>query len=103
MQNQNVEEKIRKIERLKKEKDVTILAYYYQTLDVHKVADRVGDSLGLSKIAKNEVSTPYILFAGVNFMAETASILNQEKVVLSPDQDVAVCPMADFLTPEIIQ
>ncbi|MHA1719206.1 MAG: quinolinate synthase NadA [Promethearchaeota archaeon] len=91
-----------KILALKSEKSVTILAHYYTPLGVHKIADRIGDSLGLSKIAKNEVDTDYIVFAGVLFMAETASILNQSKKILSPDK-TAGCPLASFLTGKKIE
>jgi quinolinate synthase len=86
---------------LKKSKEVTILAHFYQSLEIQKIADYIGDSLGLAKIAKNNIETPYIVFAGVAFMAETASILNQAKTVLIPDQD-AGCPLSDYLNPEII-
>jgi len=91
-----------KILALKSEKGVTILAHYYTPLGVHKIADRIGDSLGLSKIAKNEVETDYILFAGVLFMAETASVLNPAKIILSPDKS-AGCPLANFLSGEDIE
>ncbi len=91
-----------KISALKTEKGVTILAHYYTPLGVHKIADRIGDSLGLSKIAKNEVETDYILFAGVLFMAETASVLNPAKIILSPDKS-AGCPLANFLSGDDIE
>ena len=91
-----------KILALKSEKGVTILAHYYTPLGVHKIADRIGDSLGLSKIAKNEVETDYILFAGVLFMAETASVLNPAKIILSPDKS-AGCPLANFLSGDDIE
>ncbi|QEE17268.1 quinolinate synthase NadA [Promethearchaeum syntrophicum] len=91
-----------KISALKTEKGVTILAHYYTPLGVHKIADRIGDSLGLSKIAKNEVDTDYILFAGVLFMAETASVLNPAKTILSPDKS-AGCPLANFLSGDDIE
>ncbi|GAG98150.1 unnamed protein product, partial [marine sediment metagenome] len=79
--------------------DVTIIAHYYQPIEIQQVADYLGDSLGLSRTAKDKANTEYILFAGVNFMAETASILNQDKHVLIPHPE-ACCPMAAFLTPE---
>lgn len=82
-----------KIQALKKEKDIVILAHYYQDHDIQEVADYVGDSLGLSQqAAKVEQST--ILFAGVHFMAETAKILNPSKRVIVPDLD-AGCSLAD--------
>lgn len=79
--------------------DVTILGHYYQPIEIQQVADYIGDSLGLSRIAKEKVDTRYIIFAGVDFMAETASILNQDKHVLIPNPE-SCCPMAAFLTPE---
>jgi len=84
--------------KLKKETETTILAHYYQPIEVQEVADHLGDSLGLSRLAK-EANSEYIIFAGVDFMAETASILNQDKHVLLPNPE-SCCPMAAFLTPE---
>ncbi|MHA1932059.1 MAG: quinolinate synthase NadA [Promethearchaeota archaeon] len=84
---------------LKKQNDVTILAHYYQRIEIQEIADYVGDSLGLSRTAKEEANTEYIIFAGVDFMAETASILNQDKRVLIPNPE-SCCPMAAFLTRE---
>jgi len=85
--------------KLKKNSDVTILGHYYQPIEIQQIADYLGDSLGLSRIAKDKVNTEYIIFAGVDFMAETASILNQDKHVLIPNPE-SCCPMAEFLTPE---
>ena len=82
-----------KIQALKKEKDIVILAHYYQDHDIQEVADYVGDSLGLSQQAVN-VEQSTILFAGVHFMAETAKILNSSKRVIVPDLD-AGCSLAD--------
>jgi len=84
---------------LKKQNDVTILAHYYQPIEIQEIADYLGDSLGLSRTVKEKVNTEYIIFAGVDFMAETASILNQDKRVLIPNPE-SCCPMAAFLTPE---
>ncbi len=92
----------KEILELKKENEVTILAHYYQPLEVQEVADYLGDSLGLSRTAKEKANTEYILFAGVDFMAETASILNQEKKVLIPNPE-SCCPMAAYLTPEKVK
>ncbi|TFG02617.1 MAG: quinolinate synthase NadA [Promethearchaeota archaeon] len=86
---------------LKDKKDVVILAHYYQSIEIQEIADFLGDSLGLSRIAKEEANTNYIIFAGVIFMAETASILNQDKHILVPNVD-AFCELADFLTPELV-
>ncbi|MHA1986297.1 MAG: quinolinate synthase NadA [Promethearchaeota archaeon] len=84
---------------LKKQNDVTILAHYYQPIEIQQIADYLGDSLGLSRTVKEKANTEYIIFAGVDFMAETASILNQDKRVLIPNPE-SCCPMAAFLTPE---
>ena len=88
-----------KILNLKAKNDVTILAHYYQPIEIQEIADHIGDSLGLSRIAKEKTNTEYIIFAGVMFMAETASILNQDKHVLIPNPE-SCCPMAGFLTPD---
>ena len=84
---------------LKKQNDVTILAHYYQRIEIQEIADYVGDSLGLSRMAKEKANTEYIIFAGVDFMAETASILNQDRHVLIPNPE-SCCPMAAFLNRE---
>jgi len=84
------------IMRLKKEKDVVILAHNYQIPDVQDVADFTGDSLGLSRQAAT-VSQKTILFCGVNFMAETAAIISPEKRVLIPDLE-AGCSLSDSIT-----
>ncbi|MFW9818429.1 MAG: quinolinate synthase NadA [Candidatus Thorarchaeota archaeon] len=91
---------IQEILKLKKEKNILILAHYYQTIDIQDIADFVGDSLGLSREAK-KVNTKYIIFAGVDFMAETASIINQDKHVMIPNYE-SCCPMAAYLTPEMV-
>lgn len=87
---------------LKNQNDVTILAHYYQPIEIQDIADYVGDSLGLSRTAKKKANTEYIIFAGVDFMAETASIINQDKHVLIPNYE-SCCPMAAFLTPEMVR
>src|SRR5258708_12513640 len=69
---------------LKKEKDATILAHYYQEGEIQELADVVGDSLHLARAA-TKVTTSTIVFCGVHFMAETAKILNPDKPVLFPD------------------
>jgi|SRR5665648_212848 len=83
------------IKALKKEKDAVILAHYYVDAAVQRIADYVGDSYYLSKIAK-ETPQNVILFCGVNFMGESAKILNPEKTVIMPDAS-ADCPMAHMI------
>lgn len=80
---------------LKKEKNAVILAHYYVNDEVQEIADYVGDSFYLSKLA-TEVSEQTILFCGVFFMGESAKILNPEKTVLLPDA-TADCPMAHMV------
>jgi quinolinate synthase len=84
--------------QLKKEKDATILAHYYQEGEVQELADVVGDSLNLARAA-TKVDTSTIVFCGVHFMAETAKILNPAKKVLLPDL-AAGCSLADSAPPE---
>jgi len=91
---------ISEIERLKKEKNAVILAHYYVSDEVQKIADYVGDSYFLSKKAA-ESQADIIVFCGVKFMGESAKILNPGKKVLMPDFS-ADCPMAHMASVENI-
>ena len=83
-----------KILKFKKEKNAIILAHLYQPLEIQEIADYIGDSYYLSKIAR-DCDENLIIFCGVKFMAESAKILSPEKTVILPAQN-AGCPMADM-------
>ena len=86
-------ELIRKIKDLQAAKNAVIMAHYYQEPEIQDIADFVGDSLALAQQAV-ETNANIIVLAGVNFMAETAKILNPSKKVLLPDPE-AGCSLAD--------
>ena len=88
------------IEQLKKEKNTVILAHYYASAEVQEIADHVGDSFYLAKIAKQS-KADIIVFCGVYFMGESAKILNPDKKVLMPDL-IADCAMAHMVADGII-
>ena len=88
----------REIFRLKKEKNAVILAHNYQISEVQDVADFIGDSLKLSKMAA-QTDASIIIFCGVHFMAETASIISPDKKVIIPDLD-AGCSLASSINPQ---
>ncbi len=84
---------VQEITQLKKERNATILAHYYQDGDIQELADCTGDSLKLARAA-TKVRTDTIVFCGVHFMAETAKMLNPDKRVLLPDMK-AGCSLAE--------
>jgi len=95
MENQKIVEEIM---RLKEDRNAIILAHNYQRDEVQDIADFTGDSLELSREAA-KIDCDLIVFCGVNFMAESASILSPEKTVLLPELE-ANCPMADMIRVE---
>lgn len=92
--------RVENIKKMQKEKDVVILAHYYVDGAVQEIADYVGDSFYLSKVA-TQVTQQNILFCGVSFMGESAKILNPEKNVVMADM-YADCPMAHMVSVERI-
>lgn len=96
-----VQAKVRRIEELKCSLGAVILAHNYQRPEVQDVADFVGDSLELARQAAT-VDSRYIVFCGVDFMAETAAVVNPERTVLLPEL-TARCPMAAMIDVEMLR
>lgn len=87
--------------RLKKEKDICILAHCYQSPDILEVADFVGDSFALS-LSASKVENKIVIMCGVRFMAETVKILSPDKTVILSNPD-AGCPMAEMMDKDVIK
>lgn len=87
--------------RLKAERDAVVLAHYYVPPEVQELADHVGDSFALAKLATT-LSHKTLVFAGVSFMAESAKLLSPEKTVLMPDP-TSDCPMAHMVRRETVE
>lgn len=90
------------IQKLKQEKNALIMAHNYQREEIQDLADYVGDSIGLCKLAMEDKDAEILVFAAVDFMAESAAILNPDKKVLLPSLG-AKCPMAQMLPVEGIR
>jgi quinolinate synthase len=91
-----------KIVDLKEEKNALLLAHNYQIIEIQEIADFVGDSLELCQKAQDAQDRELIVFCGVDFMAETASILNPQKKVVIPSAK-AICPMAAMLPLKVLR
>lgn len=101
MQTSTRETLAHEIRKIKKDKDITFLAHYYQRPEIQELADYVGDSLGLAQEALGRNSKT-ILFAGVHFMAQTAKIINPKSKVLLPDLQ-AGCSLAYSCPPHLFR
>ena len=92
---------IKKIKKIKKDKNAVLLVHYYQESSIQEIADYLGDSLYLAKIAK-KIDSDIIVLSGVHFMAETVKIINPEKKILLPDLK-AGCSLADSCPPNLFK
>ena len=99
--NTNNFDLIKKIKKIKQEKNAALLVHYYQDSSIQEIADYLGDSLYLAKIAKN-LDSDIIVLSGVHFMAETVKIINPEKKILLPDLK-AGCSLADSCPPNLFK
>ncbi len=91
----------KKIIEVKKQKNALLLVHNYQVAEIQEVADFLGDSLELCRKAQEAEDADMIVFCGVDFMAETAKVLNPDKKVVIPNAK-AVCPMADMLSMDVL-
>ena len=99
--NTNNFDLIKKIKNLKQEKNAALLVHYYQDSSIQEIADYLGDSLYLAKIAKN-LDSDIIVLSGVHFMAETVKIINPEKKILLPAPKGG-CSLADSCPPNLFK
>ena len=99
--NTNNFDLIKKIKKIKQDKNAALLVHYYQDSSIQEIADYLGDSLYLAKIAKN-LDSDIIVLSGVHFMAETVKIINPEKKILLPDLK-AGCSLADSCPPNLFK
>jgi quinolinate synthase len=90
-----------KILEIKKQKNALLLVHNYQVPEIQEIADFLGDSLELCRMAQKALDVDMIVFCGVDFMAETAKVLNPEKKVVIPSGK-AVCPMAGMLSMDVL-